>query len=731
MKASRWMVVAPAVALLLSVSPAPSRATELNYRDWSEGGLGMIVQSIAYEEAHVYSLGPIGDTDFMQLAMLIAADADVEDGGEKNAVLIECGMHGREWFASESCYWLVDHLLQERNRAWMQELLAHTDIWIVPQSNPAGRDLDDPGWGDPTEFTYVCDDGGNAGNVCTGDADCPGGLCYLKGWRTNANTDACELGVDLARNFSTGWNQAIGLCTTDVCVGGTNAGNGCASAADCPPNGRCDNARMFYRGPAPFSEHESLNLRRFVHNHMISMAAIVHANAQQIWNPWYGNAATRYMTDQLVTLNDLASDLYPGRGDPDPTMLLDSVGSGSGQFSAWLTGRSNVVGELDEGTERNVSTFYFELPVTASNYEDPFENRVGDGSNSFHPSDVEMRALWRRAIRDLLLYVARQARSPQCPVDGTGARIVSECPADDFGIVGAKIADATNLPGLLDYDPDTREETLPFGTRRIVFAVQNFSSSASSTSSNVTVSVYKNGVLDGAAHVEAIALLPGERSVASVTHFFSPGATYRVELELDGDGFVSNDRKSFAFRVPGLVAQGRLVQLGSAHLRATRGDLPAEGRLAYRGKFLMTETLHPESFGLALTVQAHPPRGPNVIQDPPALVYQLPSGSPWWDGSKPEKGRWVYRDPDGNAGPVTTLRITQQASKTKPELVTRVAMRTKDHFLAPLSGARSYVVSLDVPGAAVRLTSLARGLKPILPPRVLEPEDETEDEPAQ
>jgi hypothetical protein len=191
------------------------------------------------------------------------------------------------------------------------------------------------------------------------------------------------------------------------------------------------------------------------------------------------------------------------------------------------------------------------------------------------------------------------------------------------------------------------------------------------------------------------------------------------------------NRKNLAFRVPRLVAGGRIVQLGTAHLRATRGEQPAEGRLAYRARFLLSEEPQPESSGLALTVQAHPPRGPNVIQDPPPVVYQLPSGSPWWDGSKPEKGRWVYRDPNGMAGPVATLRITQQASKTRPERVTRVAMRTRDHFLAPLSGARSYVVGLDLPADGLRLTSLARGEKPNLPPRVLPPEDETEDEPSE
>lgn len=716
--------------LLVVAAATAARGSELDYRDWSEGGIVMIFQSILYEEARVYSLGPIAGSDLTQLAMLISEDADVEDGGSKNAVLIECGMHGREWFASESCYWLIDHLLQNRNRAWMRELLAHTDIWIIPQSNPAGRDVDDPGWGDPTEFLYVCDDGANAGNNCSDDGDCPGGACYRKGWRTNSNRDSCELGVDLARNFSSGWDSAVSLCTPTVCDGGTKDGDACTSDADCLGGGSCDNARMFYRGPAPFSESETLNLRRFVHNHMISMAAIVRANAQQIWNRWHdSNSAAAYMTDTLVELNELASALYPNRGDPDPTMLPESVGGGYGQFSAWLTSAANVSGELDSGTERNISTFYFELPVKDSRYQAPFRNRSDDRSNSFHPSDTQMRSLSQRVVRPLLTYVIRQARSPQCPIDGAGDRVVSECETDDFGLVGAKIGDATDQPGRLEYDPATREETLPFGNRLVVFAVQNFSSSAASTSTHATLTIRKDGSVE-ATHVEPISLLPGERVVASVSHFFSPGATYRVELALDADDFSRNDRKSFAFRVPSLLPAGRAVQLGTARLRVRRGDPPTQGRLSYRGKFLLEDVVHPETGGLALAVQGHPPRGPNQIQDPPPLGYQLPSGSPWWDGSRPEQGRWIYRDPDGSAGPIQVLKIAQHASPKRVERVTRVALRTRDHVLAPLSGARAYGIDLDLPADALRLSSLARGEEPMLPEHILAPEDETENEPA-
>lgn len=153
----------------------------MDYRDWAEGTLGMLAQTMAYEEARLYNLGTATDSELFQTGMLISEDADVEDGGTKNVVLIECGMHGREWFATEACYWLIDHLIRERRRAWARDLLAHTDIWVIPQSNPAGRDIDDLQFGDPTRFAYVCDAGTAAGRPCSADTDCPSGACYTKG----------------------------------------------------------------------------------------------------------------------------------------------------------------------------------------------------------------------------------------------------------------------------------------------------------------------------------------------------------------------------------------------------------------------------------------------------------------------------------------------------------------------------------------------------------------------
>ena len=131
----------------------------------------------------------------------------------------------------------------------------------------------------------------------------------------------------------------------------------------------------------------------------------------------------------------------------------------------------------------------------------------------FIASGDAMQPLWEEAILELLTYVIRQARSPSCPVDSSGTRKISECESNDFGLDGAKIAVSANTPGPLDYDPSTREETLPWGIgRQVVFSVQNFSRSGSSTSTQATVTIERGGSTV-ATHALPVSLAMGNRGV--------------------------------------------------------------------------------------------------------------------------------------------------------------------------------------------------------------------------
>ena len=205
-----------ASVMVLLASPATTRAATLDYTDWGESAIVMLLWDLLYPEANVVSLGESSKAGIDQYALLIADDADEQDDAEKNVVLFECAMHAREWYAAENCFWLADYLVNNRNDPVVQELLEQVDVWIIPHTNPAGRDNDDPGLGDPTAYTWFCKGGANVGDDCASDADCPGVAdgCYDSGWRGNAATSNCFAGIDLSRNWSSGWDNASTSCTS-------------------------------------------------------------------------------------------------------------------------------------------------------------------------------------------------------------------------------------------------------------------------------------------------------------------------------------------------------------------------------------------------------------------------------------------------------------------------------------------------------------------------------------
>jgi hypothetical protein len=673
----------------------------------------MIGQSILFpDNAKLYVIGESSTPGIYQYAMLISENPTQEDRGLKNAVLFKCGMHGREWYAAESCYWLIDHLLGNLANPVVQELLANVDVWVIPQSNPAGRFIDDLRGGDPTQFAYVCDTTApvmnKIGDPCITDVDCGGSGCYTNGWRANANRTTCELGVDPGRNFSSGWDDAPDKCNDP------------------------DNIMQF-RGTDPFSELETLNLRSFVNNHMLSMVAISHTTAQKIWNNWnsMGSLATDYITDWLVNTNLTGGTAYT----PNPALTRDQVGTGSGQFSAWLTEPSDVLGEPDFGTERNISTFYFELPFDEDNpannyYNTMFENAPGDGSNSFHPSGTAVENYWNDAIRPLLLFLIRQARSPQCPVEDTrDVSINAECEAEDFGLVGAKIADRTDQPGLLSYDLDTRREILPQGAHKVVFAVQNFSKNRGKfltpTSTHATVQIFKDGGLVDDRRVR-IALRPGERTTFTRDYDFGIG-NYEISILLDKDDFLQNNLKIFKFKVPSPFPPS-YGQVSPGTTLSQRID--TEGWLSYEGLFYPEQFPDPRKADLKLVLYGHRAHLPGSQFGSTSVSYLLPKGSPWWDKSIPAKGLWIYSDPRGLNSAVRSLTIKRSTnSATGYKIQTEVSLTARDKKLKALIGAQSYRFDLNFTGANLRLSSLAQGTRPEpLLNRPL-PDDETVQEP--
>lgn len=238
-----------------------------------------------------YRLDP-DDPPLMPISALrISADTpdSVDDNSQKNSILFECGMHAREWLTTESCLELAEYLIDNRlnTNTPVPELLSYVDVWIVPMSNPSGRMVDDLAFGDPTRFYNTP----------------PMEL----GWRGNSDDRLCATGVDVARNFSRGFNAY------DAHI-------------------FCD--RM-YRGPAPFSTSEANALRQFVENHMISMAIVLHTTSQELWNLWgTGDIAGNRMIEETARI------WRSGWANPADQISYDldrnPLGTESGQFSAWL-----------------------------------------------------------------------------------------------------------------------------------------------------------------------------------------------------------------------------------------------------------------------------------------------------------------------------------------------------------------------------------------------------------
>jgi hypothetical protein len=754
----RYLPLLVLLALVLALVLVSVRATAepIQYRDWTVGTLVMILQSIVNDGVRIYPIGEVSDSGIFQAAMRIATDPDDEDPGTKNAILFECGMHAREWFAAESCYWLIDYLVRNRRTATVRELLQHADVWVIPQSNPAGRNIDDLMLGNPERFTQVCDSGPLIGARCTVDTDCDGttggGHCNTNGWRGNANLLSCPLGVDPARNFSSRWDEGPAHCLAVKRCKGRESGPLCAADSDCSGGETCDWVSMKYRGPAPFSERETLNLRRFVNNHMLSMVATLHTNGQAVANAWApDHDPTDFMTWEVCSLNQSGSDAFvddnsppAGPDIPSPRMGYDTdqrLGQGHGQFSAWLTQPSNTVMvpglstiELDAFTERNISTFFFELPITGENYREVpgiYRDAAGDLSNSFHPSGRLMADVWDDTLKSVLTYLIRQARSPQCPVGRTGNPVTGVCEAGDFGLAGAKIGPGVGEPGALAYSADSREEILPRGPHEIVFAVQNFSAprDAAPTSTSVQVKVIDLGVSPPATRLDTAVAIgpidPGERQVKHVSYEFTPGA-YAVTLALAADDFSGNNTRSFAFRVPSLVAAPYSLALGAARVRTQAG----RGRLNYQAQFRLPGVVHPDTAGARIVVHGHAPYGTlPQTGDVATLALDLPAGSPWWDGSR--KGVWVYRDPEGQIGPVRSLRIQQHAEKASPGYRTRVTLDVRGAPLQDFALVRSYSMEIGLPADHLRLLSVAAGKAYPLPPGAPSLEDDDEMEPGE
>lgn len=493
-----------------------------------------------------YSVDSADPDRYPVYALRVSADdASGEDNHEKNAILFECGTHPREWLTIESCMRLAEHLVENAENSdngtsyavAVRELLQQVDVWIIPMSNPSGRVLDSED-GDPTSFYTSPTNSG--------------------GWRGNGDTRLCaDYGVNVARNFSRGWND-------------THARPACDSNNE-------------YRGFAPFSTAEASNLREFVINHSISMAVVVHTTGHHIYNQWGDDdKAGSAMALLGASIWKAGFSVLSDRTDYGLDRI--GIGGGNGQFSAWLaypSTRSDRAGaEPDKDSLRAIQTIYLELPVNGNSLysSSPYQNTPGDGSNRFHPSSDNVIDLIEDNFIPMSKFLIQQSRSPGCltywdaPVPFLCYRYdYSHSYERDLGIVAAKITREghENEAGRLRSIPAEMDSSgaitpayvyLSHGSYDLVYRVQSFTTGTQHAIVDITVKVKPSSCISPPCtettrtYTQAFYNLSIQEARTGIFELgtLSPDSDYTVELKLHpyghtADSFSSNDKKVFKF----------------------------------------------------------------------------------------------------------------------------------------------------------------------------------------
>lgn len=456
------------------------------------------------------------------------------DDAERPGLFVECNMHGREWAAGESCIRFIERLLA----AWIlfpiQTILYLQDVhlWIVPMVNPDGRIQDDPAYNaDPSELWS--DPLWYWNNTFWHNGD-------VSGWRQNVqwvdcddHTDGYNYGIDLARNFSSGWTDASANCLSNQ-----------------------------YRGGYPFQAVEANIMRQFVNNRMISMSLTVHSFGGSIRSLFDGYDPVKNIRDNFKDYWNDALSYLPN--DDFLVIKLDTdgpAGGGYGQFSSWLAGRSNTSGELDFDTRRRINSFYLELaPNPNSYYGSSYQDADGDGSNSFHPSAAAFITDMSKAFMPALAYFIRQAQYPWCDIDPV-TLLPNNCA--DVGLTGSKIAAGTHAIGVLSflYTGTSSYEWTAEGTYGAVYRVQNFYTTED-VEVEVEVKIESKNIDETEFIVEEIfththMLGPGEYAVGGADdsfHYYQADKDYKVTItlcvpETTDDNIPGNNKHVFRFRV--------------------------------------------------------------------------------------------------------------------------------------------------------------------------------------
>ncbi len=296
-------------------------------------------------------------------------------GADRRGVLLVGGTHARELMNPDAIVELaIDLLVSYSNgtpvtyggRTWPADevnlILEALDIWLVPCSNPDGRN-----------YVMTVND------------------LWRKNRRDNPNT-ACD-GVDLNRNLDLLWGVAQGNTS-------------CSPCAD------------VYCGPSAFSEPETRNIKHLLDTNRIVTFADVHSYSELVLHPW-GHATTqsvditkRFTGLPTGTCTPSVPAGYQEYMDPRDLKRFTAVGNQIVADVAAVRGRhyTRETGFDLYATTGTHSDYVYSRHIADPNlyktYGFTFETGpdTGDSRTSFHPADPTLIKVDARAAMLALLH---------------------------------------------------------------------------------------------------------------------------------------------------------------------------------------------------------------------------------------------------------------------------------------------------------------------------------------